>query len=463
METNHHIRRMSKADRRRSMKYVYAVSIFTIIGVTGIAPGIMSLTALKLGADEFYLGLLSLATLVPMAFSFFTLGTVERRGKRHVLFFWNCFSTFFMIGFVLIPLLSGTFSPDFLLAMILLVMLLMRSTGAMAGSGWFPILQDIVPYRVTGKFFANMRTAWQSAALIALLGAAWFLGHDAPWWKFELIFVIALLAFILRTFSILPMSEIPPRLNGSEQSTTSSLLSEFFKNKSNHSLIAYLVTYAFAFGLCEPFRIKLLKDLGFSEGFILLALAMVNLGAIVSLRFWGRLADRFGNRAIFGVTHIAMIATTLLWVCVGQSVFGATAAIGLYLFGSVFNCGNGIAQTRYIFYATDSTRQSEITIANMIVFVTWGIAPLFGVGMLRLTESIQFQIASMPFDHYDLLFALNALLFLIPHRLRGKLGLMKETPTAKVMVFVLRPLINLFGPFARLGNQNPDREEEKQK
>ena len=119
-----------------------------------------------------------------------------------------------------------------------------------------------------------------------------------------------------------------------------------------------------------------------------------------------------------------------------------------------------IAQTRYIFYATDSTRQSEVTIANMIVFMTWGIAPLLGVGVLRLTESIQFQIASMPFDHYDLLFAINALLFLIPHWLRGKLGLMKETPTAQVMVFVLRPLINLFGPFAQLGKK-PDREKEK--
>lgn len=452
MKKNHPNQRMAAADRRRSMRYVYAVSIFTIIGVTGIAPGIMSLTALKLGADEFYLGLLSLATLLPMAFSFFTLTTVERRGKRHVLFFWNCVSTFFTIGFVMIPMLTNTFSPDVLLIMILVVMVLSRSTGAMAGSGWFPILQDIVPYRVTGKFFANMRTAWQTAALVTLLGAAWFLGHESPWWKFELIFVIALLAFILRTISFLPMSEIPPQTNKTERSTMGSLLAGFFKKKTNRPLIAYLVTYAFAFGLCEPFKIKLLKDLGFSEGFILLALAMINLGAIVSLRFWGKIADRYGNRAIFGITHIAMIATTVLWICVDHSLIGATAAIGLYLFGSAFNSGNGIAQTRYIYYATDSTKQSEVTIANMIVFVTWGLAPLLGVLVLRLTESVQFQIASMPFDHYDLLFVLNALLFLIPHRLRRNLGLIKDTPTSEVVVFVLRPLINLFGPFAQLGN-----------
>ena len=449
---------MTKADRRRSMKYVYVVSIFSVIGLTGIAPGVMSLLALKLGAGEFYLGLLSLATLVPMALSFFTLSSVERHGKRHVLLRWNLISTIFMAGFVLIPLLATRCSHEFVLVVILLTMVLTRSTWALAFSGWFPILQDIVPYRVSGKFFANMRTAWQSVTLLAMFAVAWFLNQNPGWFKFEVIFVIASVAFILRTFSLIPISEIPPQPSGAERATMISLISDFFQKKTNRSLIAYLVTYAFAFGLCEPFRIKLLKDLGFSEGFILLALAMINLGAIVSLRFWGRLADRFGNRAIFGITHIAIIATTALWICVGQGLIGATAAILLYLFGSIFNSGNGIAQTRYILFATDSKKQSEVTIANMTIFVTWGIAPILGAGLLHLTDALQIQIYSLAYDNYDLLFIFNALLFIIPHRLRWRLGLLKDTPTTQVVVFVLRPLINLAGPFARLGNQKPDRE-----
>ena len=433
------------------MKSVYMVSIYSVIGLTGVAPGVMSLAALKLGAGEFYLGLLSMAMLVPMACSFLTLSSVERRGKRHVLLFWNLISTIFMTGFVLIPILATHCSPQITLAIILLTMILTRSTWAMAFSGWFPILQDIVPFRVSGKFFANMRTAWQTVTLFAMFAVAWFLNQNPAWWKFELLFVTALLAFILRTISIRPMSEIPPQANDFEPSTMRSLLADFFKTKSNRWLAAYLVTYAFAFGLCEPFRIKLLKDLGFSEGFILQALAMVNLGAIVSLRFWGRIADRFGNRAIFGITHIAMILITALWICVYQNFIGATATILLYLFGSVFNSGNGIAQTRYILYATDTDKQSEVTIANMIVFVTWGIAPILGAALLHLTETLNVQIYSLVYDHYDLLFIINALLFIIPHRLRWKLGLRKDTPTTQVVVFVLRPLINLAGPFARIG------------
>ena len=52
----------------------------------------------------------------------------------------------------------------------------------------------IVPKEITGKFFARLRTWWQSANLVFLLVTAYFFGKDPAWWKFEVVFVAAFIA-----------------------------------------------------------------------------------------------------------------------------------------------------------------------------------------------------------------------------------------------------------------------------
>ena len=83
---------------------------------------------------------------------------------------------------------------------------LRTSADGLGFAAWFPQLQDLVPARVAGKFFGNFRTAWQSAGMISMFIAAWFLGSDPQWWKFNLIFTVALLCFVLKLVFLYPIS-----------------------------------------------------------------------------------------------------------------------------------------------------------------------------------------------------------------------------------------------------------------
>lgn len=424
------------------------------LGGTCIGPSVLALASINLGAGEVFLALLNFACLAPLAFGVLTMPTIEYRGKRAVLVFWLSLYTLFILPLVILPSLAETWPPFWCLTLMFCAVFLLTITESLAITGWFPILHDIVPAKLTGRFFGNFRTAWSLASLLAMLATAWFLGSDPQWWKFRILFMLAFVLFIVRVIALIPVKENPPLKTKESRSSLKNILKEFFLDRSLRPVLRYLLFYTIAGAICEPFKIKLLKDLGYTDGFILAALATINLGAVVSLRSWGRLADRFGNRFIFSICHIAMIIVTLLWILVTRSTFGSILIFALYFLHSMFNCGNGIAQTRYILHTISPDKQNHITLLNNAVFIAWGIAPLLGGLFLALTRNMEFELGSWSGNNYDVLFAIAAALFLIPHRLRRRLGLTKDTPTRHVLAFMMRPLIQAIGPFVGYRSQN---------
>ena len=190
--------------------------------------------------------------------------------------------------------------------------------------------------------------------------------------------------------------------------------------------------------------------MGYSDSFIIAASAILGLGAIVSLRFWGKLADRFGNRGIFSVSHIGMIVTTLMWLLVEKNTFGTVLILVLYFLLSVFNGANGIARTRYLLHAVPSAKQYYINIINILCNSSMAIGPLIGGFFLYNTRGMKFTSGALHLNNYHFLFIITAMMFVIPHLLRKKLRTKKETPTTKVLAIVTRPVRNIFGSFIRI-------------
>jgi len=225
---------------------------------------------------------------------------------------------------------------------------------------------------------------------------------------------------------------------------------EVFANKQLRYCIIYLCCYSFLAAAPEPFKIKMLKQLGFSSGYILAATSMLGVGAIISLRFWGKLADSFGNRAIFSISHVGMIVTAILWIVIDKNSFSKIAVMILYFSFGIFHSGNGIAQTRYVLNAVPETKPNYINIVNFTTFFFISLAPIIAGLFLTLTKNISFSSGALNMNNYHILFVLTGTLFIIPHLLRRKLRVAKEKSTSDVVAFVIRPLRNIFGPFKNL-------------
>jgi len=441
---------MSAEDRRRSMRWAIVFAVVSLVGITSISESVLALAALKLGAGEIYLGALSLVTFAPLVCSVFTMPLVEYRGKRRLLIRCALVSSFFVLPLLALPVLAARWPAEWCLALMMGCVLLRQGIDALGFSGWFPILQDIVPAEEIGRFFGKMRVSWQTAAFAVLIISAWFLGKDPAWWKFQVVFGVGVVALFARTVTLLPLAENPPVKTQAERSSLRSIFGGLLSKRSLRDLMIYIIVYAVGISITEPFKIKLMKDFGYSDGFILAAVSMMNLGAVLSLPYWGRLADRFGNRAIFSISHVGMIAVMVGWLAVDKSTFGGGLIIGLYLLQSVFFSGNGIAQTRYIMHVVPMTKQSYITLLSLGTVVMRGLAPLLGGCFLKLAEPLP-VIGGI--SHYDMLFLLAAVFFWAAHKRRRRLGLQKDTPTNEVIAFVTRPVLEMFGAFVRLGRR----------
>ncbi len=451
--SEHNRIKLSRQLHRRSIKAIYCTAIFGMAGSACISPAILSLAVIKLGGSEFHLSILQCVWLVPLIFGMLTLPIAEYRGKKAVLTFGYTLGTVLIAPILLVPEYAGIWQNSTCIWLIISSILLMSIANAMGVPGWFPLLQDNIPERLRGRFFGNFRTAWQISNLIMVLAVSFYLGKESQWHHYRIIFIVGIIYYTIRAVSFFYVAETIPPKPKSEVASAWKLVVSFFQDRKIRPMLSYLLSYAVAITICETFKIKMLKELGYSDGLILGAVAMVNVGAIISLRTWGKLADRYGNRFIFGLSHIAISLVTLCWIFVGEGTISVVLVYTLHFFYSIFNGGNYLAQSRYLLSEIPADKPSHLVIINNISFITWGIAPFMGAGILILFEDLSFNIAGSNINNYDLLFIITALLFLIPHRLRLKLGLRHETSTMQVVSILTRPIAYTIMPFNRLNRK----------
>ncbi len=216
-----------------------------IVGSICIGARVLTLVALKLGASEIYLGILSFAIFGTWACRMFTMSAVEKSGKRKVMIFWKMISVMFIVPLLFFPLLANYWSPNAALALILIATFARVGTYSLGNTGWFPILHDIVPRRITGRYFANMRTSWQTAGLITSLLIAWFLWKNSDWWRFEAIFIVGLIAFTARAAAIIPMVE-NPTITTKPKMGIPARFYEAMRQKKLRRLAPYILAYLIA-------------------------------------------------------------------------------------------------------------------------------------------------------------------------------------------------------------------------
>jgi MFS family permease len=446
--------RPTKDQRKRTIKLAITSTIISTIAGTCIGNNIITLLAVDLGAGPVFIGFLTFAAAFPTVCRAFTMSTMERVGKKKLLVWWTGIGTIFIVPMLLVPPLAARGEKYFGICLgIVLVSSVIRYTlFALGDTGWFPILQDSVPRSITGRFFASMRVSWQSASLIATLAVAWFFrgpSHTA-FWKFEVIFAVAILMHVLKVITFRGMVERPPHPPKETPPSILTRMLEAWADQPMRAYLLYLMTYTFAMSVTGQFRLTMLKAAGYSNSFIIFTTSLAPLGAILTLRLWGRIADRFGNRAILNITHVGMIVSCCAWVFVHNSTFGMILTTVLFFVMSVFGSGTGIAQTRYMMHIVPVEKQYYITICNVANGVVSGLAPLMGGFFLDWTAGITLQTRLVDFNNYNILFVLSAILFVLPHIQRKTLSLAHETSTVEVIAFVTRPLLTMFGPFVSI-------------
>jgi len=424
----------------------------------------LQLFVIKLGASELYLGLLSFFVSYTGFFYLMSMYKIQVVGKSVVLFKGWFITALIMIPMALLPAFA-IIMPDKSQMILWIVLLIVAARGISDGYGssaWFPILQDNVPARITGKFFARFRIFWQTSILLLVWTMSFYLGKEATYGKFTIIFTVGLIFLFVRAQACKRICELPPT-GEKPESGLLKRISGLLRHQPLRIYLVYVIMYNLAISITPPFQLKMLKNYGYSDGYILLATSMIPLSAIFTLRFWGKISDRYGNRSVFSTCVLGNMLTIFLWIIIDDGGFSRFFVFVLYFMWGMFTAGNGIAQTRHILHSTPRTDQAAIVLTNLLSSISLATAPLLGGIFLSLSRDISVKSGAVSFDNYHILFLLSTLLFIVPYKLRRKLRITEEDSTLYVMSAILRPLRQAIDSFIKVQPDNMDDDDNGQK
>lgn len=308
---------------------------------TGLAgPGSVFLTKLLtvLQASSAQFGILSAIGQLSMVLQ--PLGALVTRNLTHhrsTTIKWAA------AGRALTPLLGVVpllLPADRALTPVLLVFGLSTALLSVSANIWTGWIARMVPLRIRGRFFAK-----RNAILVSFgLSIAFLVGilvdrtGDDPARLKPLLLMVFSGAGIIGLTGLRILSRQPERPVVPNQVPTSKILTEPFRDKNFRRLCLFGVWWMMAVGIgapfWQPFMIQVLR-MGVTQ--MLLYGMTSTVGTILTLRYWGRLIDRFGNITAMKLAIMIGTVVPLIWLFVKPTTLWIIYAESV-ISGSMWGC-----------------------------------------------------------------------------------------------------------------------------
>ncbi|HTD68408.1 MAG TPA: MFS transporter [Candidatus Limnocylindria bacterium] len=206
---------------------------------------------------------------------------------------------------------------------------------AVCGVTWSASISELVPLNIRGKYFGTRNMMFGFWSLVAVLVAGQLAEHFGNvLFVFGIIFTIAACARLIGLFFLTRM-KFPARvMEVQPQRAPLDTFTAVFRDKNFVRLLLFTGLFGLFFNAGQPFySVFVLKELPFTLGDLVVLTTVQTLGLLFSLRTWGTLVDRFGNKPV-------MLTTALIWLTLaGISWLFASPAHHAYLYATYFLTG----------------------------------------------------------------------------------------------------------------------------
>ena len=284
--------------------------------------GFLAAYALLLGCSNFQIGVLAALPFLTQPLQILVIPLVERFRRRKVITLaaWIPAQLSWLL-IALIPLFLDV--PSSSAVALLLVTIGIRGLFvSITNCSWNSWLRDLIPQQILGSVFARRQMWANLAAMTFGLAASFFVtywqghvtaGNEALGYTFPLLFGAAFLGLASPLFmSLIPEPLMQPSTG--PQPSFFSTIAPPFRDGNYRRLLSFLLLWGLALNMSIPFfAVYMLLRLGLPLwaviGFSILSQAF----NILFLRLWGRLADRFGFKAILSVCVSLYLLVVFGW------------------------------------------------------------------------------------------------------------------------------------------------------
>lgn len=398
-----------------------------------LAGPFLALYALSLGATRTQVGLVTavpalLGSLLQIPAAVLT----DRLRNRRLLM---------MIGtiglrptWLVVPILAYLFPGEEAIFAFLVFLSARAAIGSAAPAAWASVMADVVPRGIRGVYFANRNVLCNLAALVASVVAGFLVRVFGAPEGYHAVFLLAGLVGIAAayTMSWFPDmdraehrrelagpapdadgptppdaagpgegsgvgAETPPAaIPGTKPAASAPrpapcrrwqrALAFARRERGFALLVSTAVLWNFAVTLPQPlFPIYFVESLGGSEGMWGLVSAASLVMTVIGQRYWGPLADRFGNRNLMVASGIFAATIPVFWFL----AFRPSHAIFVNAYGGFIWAGYNLAAFNLVLELTpDARRATYIAAYNGLVGLAQFAGPIAG-GILADAASIE--------------------------------------------------------------------------
>lgn len=314
----------NKTAIRTSLKASTIDGVFAAIFMSITGGVLLTNFLLQVGASPVEIGMLS---SIPMLLNLLQpLGAYigDRTNSRHYYCLWifgiaRLLWLILVVGIGLVSWSRGNLHQ--LVSWTLGMVLVSHILEALGGSAWLSWMAVLVPHRLRGRYFGFRNSA---ASLTNLVGVP-LLGFAVSAWPsgtidgYAVVLFLGVIAGIVSLWCQFFMTDVNPRLTitqqGEEQKNFS-LLGNFSPNFL--IFLVYFGLWTFAVNLSSPFfNLYLLDNLHLDLSWATLYGSLTAGANLVMLIWWGKIADRIGNRPLLLIIGILAGITPLFWLGAG--------------------------------------------------------------------------------------------------------------------------------------------------
>ncbi|MBI3809123.1 MAG: MFS transporter [Nitrospirae bacterium] len=337
----------------------------------------LSAFALLLYASAFQIGLLS---ALPQLIGTWTqlLSVKALRWVRHrksIILTGVAGQAFVWLSLLALPLIFPEQGPWLLIACAVAYV----AMGHFAIPAWNSLLTDLVDPNRRGAYFGH-RARVMTVTSFAALCAAGLILHSAeaweqPWMGFAVIFLAASVARGVSTAYLARIDESAVPVTREDEFR----LLEFLRRERSSNFKRFLMFSGLMHGcvlIAGPyFVIYMLRDLHFSYLEYSLWLAAGVIGQFVTLKPWGRLGDRYGNKKVVAATGLLVPFLPMLYVLSANLYF----LLAVNFLGGVIWAGLALGLQNYVFDAVrPEDRAKGVAIWNAVNAAGWFVGAMIG-------------------------------------------------------------------------------------
>ncbi len=401
---------MTSADQRRGMRLVYigqAVGAIQTQILLGSAIGVLLIK--HLGGTDFQATLIVPLMLAARALQIpISLTVPPSRGKRFMLRGWlGC-------GLAMAAAIGVTFLPLDPQPKVMTVLTLFAIAGVMQVSAltfWFPLLHDVIPEQMRGRFFGRMRTIWNTTSFIAIVLAGKFLGDAPELWRFQVILIFALGLFLLRNVFIAQLPETDQHADDN-YSDWKQYIRHILTRREVLVFCVYFSLLSFAAGFLGPPLVLYMNHLGFRAEENVITFSCAPLGQMIALLPAGWLADHIGTKRVFLVAHLGMCLVFVAVIAIGElptSQAMILMPLAVIATGAMLATAN-VACTAQLFHlAPDHGRAFFMSLAMIVMAYGASVSPaLAGAANDYAAHWLTVTVAGIEFHPLQVIFAAAA-------------------------------------------------------